>query len=368
MASFNIDIPIRNIDAEDVKEAFASSYGYQDRIQVGGIFVNNPISKEQFVQQKCINFILDILSSSLIKNEENTAKEIAKTIVSQRAADVTQWFDDRRLESIGGLESFQKFPIAESLQLTSLTNKPVSFTLTGTDPDNLPLTFIFTKNPSNGIISGESPNFTYTPNLNYSGNENLKFKANNGSKNSLEANLDITIEQSIYVNDLNLTLRKNQNKLIALAAFNFEGQLNFEIIEQPENGSLTGSDPLNYLPLEDFIGTDSFKFKATDDVNESNVGTVNLDIVDLIVFSENYTTSQDIAFQIQFAVANSEGNLNYEIVSGPVHGQLSSITNDTLTYTPNENYVGNDNFTFRASDDYGSSNLGTITIEVFASE
>ena len=61
MPSFTINIPIRNADADDVKAAFASAYGYNATIMQGnGISVANPLSQEQFVQQCCINFMLDI--------------------------------------------------------------------------------------------------------------------------------------------------------------------------------------------------------------------------------------------------------------------------------------------------------------------
>ena len=75
MAAFTINIPIRTLDADDVKNAFASSYGYEDTVAIGGVTVPNPITKEEFVKQKCINFMLDITRAYLIKVEEISARE-----------------------------------------------------------------------------------------------------------------------------------------------------------------------------------------------------------------------------------------------------------------------------------------------------
>ena len=61
MSDFTINVPIREADGEDVKNAFATAYGYTDTINAGnGVLVPNPITKEQFVQQCCINFMLNI--------------------------------------------------------------------------------------------------------------------------------------------------------------------------------------------------------------------------------------------------------------------------------------------------------------------
>ena len=59
---------------------------------------------------------------------------------------------------------------------------------------------------------------------------------------------------------------------------------------------------------------------------------------------------------------------SFNIISGPIHGQISNFNsaNGILTYTPNNNFVGQDSFTFNATDSQGveSTNTGKITIIV----
>jgi sugar lactone lactonase YvrE len=59
---------------------------------------------------------------------------------------------------------------------------------------------------------------------------------------------------------------------------------------------------------------------------------------------------------------------SYNILSGPIHGQISNFNsaNGTLTYTPNNNFVGKDSFTFKVTDSHGleSTNIGKIIIIV----
>ena len=59
---------------------------------------------------------------------------------------------------------------------------------------------------------------------------------------------------------------------------------------------------------------------------------------------------------------------SFNIISGPIYGQISNFNSETgtLTYTPNNNFVGQDSFTFNATDSQGveSTNTGKITIIV----
>ncbi len=64
-------------------------------------------------------------------------------------------------------------------------------------------------------------------------------------------------------------------------------------------------------------------------------------------------------------------SLTFSIVDGPVNGVLSDLNPETgeVTYTPNQNYFGNDSFTFNVFDgaDY-SLEPGTVYISVFQVE
>ena len=54
-----------------------------------------------------------------------------------------------------------------------------------------------------------------------------------------------------------------------------------------------------------------------------------------------------------------------EIVTGPAHGVLGSITDDgSVIYTPDANFTGTDSFTYKASDGTTDSPPATVTLEV----
>ncbi len=52
------------------------------------------------------------------------------------------------------------------------------------------------------------------------------------------------------------------------------------------------------------------------------------------------------------------------LVSNVSHGSLTLNSNGSLTYTPATNYVGSDNFTYKANDGAADSNIATVSITV----
>lgn len=361
MSAFTINIPIRVSDAEDVKNAFAFSYGYSEYVQVGGVSVPNPISKEEFVKQKCINFMLEVTKNHLVKVEEIAARQIAEQLAQERAQEVTQWFDDRRLESIGGMEVFQDFPSVNDLTITTDKNIPVDFVLTGNDKDNLPLTFSITSNPVNGVITGSSPNFIYSPRNRFYGQDSFKFKANNGNKNSLEGTVSVIVNRTITSIDAFHSSRVNQSVQFTLSCYDNVGPAIFTILNQPQNGTITGENTYTYTPNPDFIGLDTLTFSSQDDTL-SSIGTITFDVNNINVQSETFNVLQNQTLEFYLNTFNSIGNVEYNIVSYPSSGTLS--VGENFNYTPNTDFIGTDSFTVSATDIYNTSDIATITFNV----
>lgn len=59
-----------------------------------------------------------------------------------------------------------------------------------------------------------------------------------------------------------------------------------------------------------------------------------------------------------------ENSPDPEIATPPSHGVLGGISNDSVIYTPNVNFQGQDSFTFKSDDGTSDSNIATITITV----
>ncbi|WP_042152958.1 Ig-like domain-containing protein, partial [Pseudoalteromonas sp. '520P1 No. 412'] len=132
-------------------------------------------------------------------------------------------------------------------------------------------------------------------------------------------------------------------------------KLDFEIVSEPNNGSLIGQPPeIIYTPNNNFNGQDSFTFMANDGSLNSAIATVYLNVLaqndQPIADSMSVTVMEDKPRQFKLNGRDSDGDsLSYQITSAPVNGTLSGQAPE-LQYTPNADFNGQDSFTFMAND------------------
>ncbi|HEU4482225.1 MAG TPA: Ig-like domain-containing protein [Nitrososphaeraceae archaeon] len=82
-------------------------------------------------------------------------------------------------------------------------------------------------------------------------------------------------------------------------------------------------------------------------------------------------TSQNQQLNIKLNAKDADGdNLSFTIVDDPSNGQLGNVnpSTNTVTYTPDEDYSGEDNFTFIVNDGTIDSNEATVSISVVEEE
>jgi len=160
-------------------------------------------------------------------------------------------------------------PVADPQSLSTTEDTSLSITLTGSDPENGPLTFLVQSGPSHGALSGSGAERTYTPDADYHGGDSFTFVANDGQQNSEPAAVDITVTS---VNDApvaspqSVTTLTNTAVPILLSGTDMDGDaLNYSVLTQPANGTLSGTAPgLTYAPGEGYTGADGFAFQVFD--------------------------------------------------------------------------------------------------------
>ena len=193
MEQFTVNVPVRDVDAEDVRNAFADAYGYKDTIDVGnGVSYPNPLTKEQFVTQCCTGFLLSIFKGYMVENAEAIAVSVAAQEASTRAAENVALFDAARLAALP-VDPFTNHPTADDQNVTLSLNDSLIITLTGSDPDGISIDFEIVTNPTNGIVELVGGQATYTPNTDFVGADSFTFKAFNGTKYSPIATVKIEV-------------------------------------------------------------------------------------------------------------------------------------------------------------------------------
>lgn len=264
-------------------------------------------------------------------------------------------------------------PVATPKSVTTSEDTAVAVVLTGSDKDLNALTFSVVTGPTNGTISGNPPNLTYTPSKDYNGSDQLTFRVNDGTASSTTATVTISVTP---VNDPPLAQGKSVATTedtpvsVLLAGTDLEiSPLTYSIVSGPSKGALSGTAPnLTYTPSVDANGGDSFTYVANDGTANSAVATVSITINPVndapVAVAKSLTTLEDTALPIVLSGNDKDLNtLAFSIVTGPSKGTLTG-TPPNLTYNPSKDFNGSDQFTFKVNDGTVDSQAATISILV----
>jgi VCBS repeat-containing protein len=171
-----------------------------------------------------------------------------------------------------------------------------------TDGDLDPLTASLVVGPANGVLSLVSNgSFTYTPNVNFNGQDTFTYRANDGDQLSNTATVTITVtpvndapiaiedSYSLFANDTSDV--NAQNGVLANDIDIDSPTLTAVLLGDVANGTLTlaADGSFTYTPLTDFVGTDSFIYGASDGFVQSQAVMVTLTVnpaSELIVINE----------------------------------------------------------------------------------
>ena len=266
-------------------------------------------------------------------------------------------------------------PTAAAQTLTTNEDVALNIILSASDPDDDPLTYSVVSDPASGVLSGEAPDLTYTPNPNFNGVDTFSFKVNDALDDSEVVDVEITVEA---VNDApvaaaqTLTTDEDVPVSVTLSGSDIEGDaLSYNITRLPAKGRLLGTAPdLSYRPDPNFNGDDAFAFTVSDGGKVSDPVTVEVVVASVndvpTAAAQTLTTDEDVALDITLRASDPDDDpLTYSVVSDPASGMLSGEAPD-LTYTPDTNFGGKDTFEFKVSDSFGSSDVVSVSLRVMA--
>jgi len=146
----------------------------------------------------------------------------------------------------------------------------------------------------------------------------------------------------------------------------------FEIVQQPANGALSGSDAVRvYTPSPGFTGEDSFRWRVTGDDWSTNTATVTVyanasgtnnrpEVDDQRV---DVPAGGELLINLSYSDPDGPGPHFWTVRRPPDHGQVTGNDNDIL-YTPAPGFTGADEFTWAVSDGLRRSPDATVTITV----
>ena len=200
-------------------------------------------------------------------------------------------------------------------------------------------------------------------------NNNSWTSGDNGYKTQTTIEPEVIQNPPVAVTQ-SVTTSEDKPVTITLSASDADGdELTYTIVNQPNNGILTGTPPnLTYTPNNKYAGNDTFSFKVNDGTIDSSIATVSLRVTavnkDPVAVTQSVTTSEDKPVTITLSANDADGDeLTYTIVNQPNYGILTG-TPPNLIYTPNNKYAGNDTFSFKVNDGTIDSSIATIPVFV----
>jgi large repetitive protein len=272
-------------------------------------------------------------------------------------------------------------PVATDVALPINQNTAANGTLSATDIDSAVLTYSTSSNPTHGIISAFSTStglFTYTPNTNYVGGDSFTFKANDGALTSNVATATITVSAVNHAPTANASsTTTNEDTAVAITLTGSDTDvpaqtLTYSVVTGPAHGTLTGTAPnLTYTPIANYVGGDSFTFKANDGVLDSTPATVTITVAsvnDNPVLAALTNASADELTPITFTASASDvdgDTLTYSLSGTIPAGAAINASTGVFTWTPTEAQGPSVNtFSVVVSDGHGGTDSKSITLTV----
>ncbi|BCX50344.1 conserved hypothetical protein [Haloferula helveola] len=151
---------------------------------------------------------------------------------------------------------------------------PAAVALSAADPDGDALQFRILAPPLHGTLSGDPPELTYTPELDYHGPDIFTWQASDGTTDSDVATVSIEVtpvNDPPRVSAKRVSATDGEAKMIALDAADPDGEeLELTIFREPELGTVEiDGDGVIYRSDDGASGVDRFSVVATDGTLES---------------------------------------------------------------------------------------------------
>ncbi len=152
----------------------------------------------------------------------------------------------------------------------------------------------------------------------------------------------------------------------------------------PANGTVTiddngtpndpSDDVVTYTPDPDYNGVDTFDYTVCNTLGDCSTATVTIDVLPILdVFDDAVTT--ELETPITIAIYDNDNDiptLGSLTVTDPANGTViiddngtpNDPSDDVVTYTPDDGFIGTDTFEYTLCDDQGNCETATVTVVV----
>jgi Glycine rich protein/Bacterial Ig domain len=268
-------------------------------------------------------------------------------------------------------------PACDAASAETGGGRPVTATLACADQSGATFTYEIAGGPAKGTLGSidqTTGRVLYTPNAGQVGTDTFTYRVRGVNGPSATATVTVTLLPPPVCESFLHGTGHGIAAAIELSCSDPAAvDLTYAVATQPAHGTLSAFDEdagtVTYTPDPAFSGSDQFTYRATSDNGTSQASTVTVavDPPPPTCAPRSETTTASTALPITLSCGGTASFPNaYAIVGQPQHGAISGLDpqSGALTYTPETGYVGPDSFSFRATNDGGSSTTETVTIDV----
>jgi VCBS repeat-containing protein len=282
-------------------------------------------------------------------------------------------------------------PVAadDSSGIATSEDTPVTVDVLANDNDPVEgntLSVASVTDPPNGTAVNNGSDVTYTPDAHFFGFDTFSYTVMDASGGTDTAAVIVTVNS---VNDApvaipdSATVEEGGTVTVldsaAASVLNNDSDVDGDSLNalldlDVTNGTLTlnADGSFSYTPTVDFNGSDSFTYYANDGSADSNTVTVSITVNPVndppVAKGDNFYPTEDIPCTVNVLQNDSDvdgDDLTVISVTQGTHGTVTNNIND-VSYDPDLNYHGDDEFTYTISDGMGGSDIATVTISVIS--
>ncbi len=138
----------------------------------------------------------------------------------------------------------------------------------------------------------------------------------------------------------------------------------------PTSGSVTVNDDgtIIYTPNSGFFGTDTFTYTVRDSFGSEATATVTVQVDErppVTAGADQASTDRNQPVTIGVLANDAGEGLTITAVGDATNGSVA-FSDEFITYTPDQNYVGTDSFTYTITDRFGQTSSATVSVTINA--
>jgi len=245
------------------------------------------------------------------------------------------------------------------------------------DFDELKVTFASSSKGQIGINTDNTLTFTPTENLNGTAIINYTISDEKGGTSSAEVNVSI-----LAVNDAPKSfpdyaeMEEDTRITLDVLANDYDADNDTLTISSASSAlgavDITPDNTLVFEPVSDFTGVAKINYITLDGHGGISAGVATVTVINVndqpVASNDTAETNEDTTIVINVLNNDSDGDfdeLKVTFAASP-NGQVSINTDNTLTFTPTENFNGSALINYSISDEKGGSSSAEVHVSIFA--